>query len=177
VAIAAMLLWMCTAAAGTYLLVTCTRKRDSGDVPEEEPAAKVASVAAQAPGAGGAPEPNAGRPVRPKDRFDPPSLRRAKSEPMPGLRALAEFTHPTLAITGLAFWLCYVISRDRVFAAIGFGVLLGAIGAGVSWVTANRRAARAGRGDALLASPRLLALHVAGAALVLLFVVLIVARA
>ncbi len=175
-AIAAMLLWMCTAAAGTYLLITSTRIRDPEHVPEKEPAAKVASGAAEAAEAAGASGAGAGRPVRSKDRFDPPSLRRAKSEPMPGLRALAEFTHPTLAIIGFAIWLFYVISRDRVFAAVGFGVLLGAICAGLSWFTANRRAAREGK-DALSLSPRLLALHAAGAALTLLIAVLIIARA
>jgi hypothetical protein len=176
VAIAAMLLWMCTAAAGTFLLITSTRTREPEDVPEKEPAATVARGATEAPGAPGAAGADAGRPVRAKDRFDPPSLRRAKSEPMPGLRALAEFIHPTLAIIGFAFWLFYVISRDRLFAAVGFGVLLGAICAGVSWFTANRRAARAKK-DALSLPPRLLALHAVGAALTLLLAVLIVARA
>jgi len=106
-------------------------------------------------------------------------------------RALAEFTHPALAIVGLGFWLAYVLTRDRMFGAIGFGVLLGAICAGITWVISNGRAARRfaaaqSAGDdgaqpsasnALSFSPRLLLLHVAGAALTLLIVTLIAARA
>jgi hypothetical protein len=178
VAIAALLVWMCTAAAGVYLFATSTRVRDADaeEVRETAPAAKAARGAAEAAEAGATPEAGAVRQVRPKDRFDPPSLTRAKSEPLPGMRALAEFTHPALAITGFGFWLCYVFTRDRVFAAIGFGVLLGAICAGVSWFTINRREARAKK-DALSVSYRVLALHATGAALTLLIAILIVARA
>ncbi len=129
--------------------------------------------------------------MRPRDRWDPPSLQRAKNEELPGLRDLAEFAHPALAVIGFGFWLGYVVSRDRLFAAIGLGILLGAIAAGVSWFTVNRRAQRrlqaAGQdepepGDGtrpaapLLASPRLLLLHAAGAAATVLFVALITAR-
>jgi hypothetical protein len=171
VAIAALLLWMCTAGAGAYLLATGTRVKKPEDILEKEPAAHAARGAAEA-----APEAAASRQVRPKDRFDPPSLTRAKNEPLPGMHALAEFTHPALAITGLAFWLCYVMTRDRIFAAIGFGVLLGAICAGITWFNINRRAAREQK-DALFLPPRLLVLHAAGAVLTLLIAALIVARA
>ena len=176
-AVAALLLWLGTAAVGSYLLVTAVRSGDTGDTgPEPETASpEPAVVAAAAP---------AEKPARVKDPFAPPSLRRAQSAPMPGLRELAEFAHPALAVIGAGVWLGYVVSRDRVFAAIGLGVLLGAICAGLSWFTANTRAARrAGprRGGMarapLAASPRLLLLHAAGAALTLLFAVLIAVRA
>jgi hypothetical protein len=171
VAIAALVLWMCTIAVGSYLLATAARSanRDS---------ASLESVSVPA------------GPARDRDRFDPPSLQRAKSEPLPGMRDLAEFTHPALAIIGFAFWLGYVISRDRLFAAIGLGLLLGAICAGVSLFTVNTRAARraaatdaadgsdAASADATMLSysPRVLTLHAVGAALTLLFTALIVAR-
>lgn len=167
-AIAALLLWMCTAAAGGYLLASRARPAGAEDEPEPrpEPVLQAAEPAAAPP------------PRRAKDRFDPPSLARAKAEPIPGMRALAEFTHPALAITGLAFWLIYVMSRDRLFAAIGFGIVLGTIVAGLSWFTTNLRAARAGKSDSLnrSLSARLLILHGAGATLTLLLVALIVAR-
>jgi hypothetical protein len=181
VAIAALVLWMCTAAVGGYLLASSTRAgagpRPSGEkAPVPEPAA-VPAV-----------------PVRAKDRFDPPSLARAKSEPLPGMRALAEFAHPALAIIGLGMWLAYVFSRDRLFAAIGLGVLLGAVCAGLSWAVANARAAGRLAGSdptaaapdpaaparhpgALTFPPRLLILHGLGAALTLLLTALIAARA
>jgi hypothetical protein len=175
-AVAALLLWLCTAAVGSYLLVTAAHA--SGNR-EPEPAEPVAVPAAAPPA----------KPVRSKDRFDPPSLQRAKSEPIPGLRALAEFTHPALAMIGLGVWLGYVVSRDRLYAEIGLGVLLGAIGAGVSWFIANTRAAKrtatedaapatAAPGSApLTASSRVLTLHAIGAALTLLFAILIAVHA
>jgi hypothetical protein len=178
VAVAALLLWMCTAAAGACLLATSARGTQAGRartaqadrVPQTAPAAAVAD------GTPAGSEAPAARPVRQRDRYDPPSLVRAKSEPLPGLRALAEFTHPALAIVGLGLWLAYVLTRDRMFAATGFGVLLGAICAGLSWFAASKRAARAGK-DALSPSSRLLVLHGVGAALTLLIAALIVARA
>jgi hypothetical protein len=200
VAVATLLLWLCTAAVGAYLLLTSVHSANAAPDPEEaepEPEESVTVPAEQAVTAGADP-PRATaplgqgqaqqRPVRAKDLFDPPSLQRAKSEPMPGLRELAEFAHPALAMIGIGVWLGYVVSRDRVFAAIGLGVLLGAICAGLSWFTANTRAARrAAAADAdsgtarsgfapLTPAPRLLILHAAGAALTLLFAVLIAVR-
>jgi hypothetical protein len=207
VAVATLLLWLCTAAVGAYLLVTSVHSAnaapDHGEA-EPEPEGSVTVPAKQASTAGPGPAPGPAspgaapsapgqgqgqqRPTRAKDLFDPPSLQRAKSEPMPGLRELAEFAHPALAMIGIGVWLGYVVSRDRVFAAIGLGVLLGAICAGLSWFTANTRAARraaaanADSGDPrpgsapLSPAPRLLILHAAGAALTLLFAVLIAVR-
>ncbi len=170
-AIASLLFWMCTTAIGSYLWVTATRTSPASPPP-----------------------PAPVRPVRDRDRFDPPSLQAAKSEPLPGLTDLAEFAHPALAIIGLGFWLGYVISRDRLFAAIGLGILLGAIGAGVSLFAVNTRHARRALAAATAAnaaggpgtdkpaagpafSARLLTLHAIGAALTLLFAALIAARA
>lgn len=175
-AVAALLLWLCTAAVGSYLLVTAIHASGNREPAPAEPV----PVATAAPPA---------KPVRSKDRFDPPSLQRAKHEPIPGLRALAEFTHPALAMIGLGVWLGYIVSRDEQYAEAGLGVLLGAICAGVSWFIANTRAAkRAATDDAapaatppraapLAASSRVLALHALGAALTLLFAILIAVHA
>ena len=173
--IAALLVWMCTAAAGGYLLATRARSADAG------PGGRTRAAARAGAGRCGAGRPwrapaAAQQARRAKDRFDPPSLVRAKSEPLPGMRALAEFAHPALAVTGFAFWAAYLLTGDRIFAAIGLGILLGAICAGVSWFTVNKRAVRRGRADALILSPRLLLLHGAGAALTLLLTALITAR-
>jgi hypothetical protein len=134
VAIAALAIWTLTVAAGVYLLLTSTRSDNTAPAPAE-PVTVPSAAPSASPRA-------AAKPVRDRDRFDPPSLARAKSEPMPGLRAIAEFAHPALAVTGFAFWLIYTMSRDRVFAAIGFGILLGAICAGLSWAISNARAVK-----------------------------------
>ena len=190
-AIAALVLWMCTAAVGSYLLTTAIRSGNAGSPPSESVSASAeqpATASAEQP-ATASPTAAPARPVRDRDRFDPPSLQRAKCEPLPGLRELAEFAHPALAIIGLGFWLGYVLSHERVFAAIGLGVLLGAIFAGLSWFTVNTRAAKRASVDGtgtgtenpdaapLSFSPRLLILHAIGAALTLLFAALIAARA
>lgn len=171
-AIVALVLWMFTAAAGVYLLITSTRVEPGGRAREEAPA--VTSAAAKSPAA--AASATAGRPsVRAGDVFDPPSLREAKSEPMPGLRALGEFLHPALAITGFGFWLAYTLVRNEILAAIALGIMIGAIAAGLSWAATNARAAKR-EGDALRFSPRVLILHAAGATITLLLAALIAAR-
>ena len=195
-AVAALLLWLGTAAIGSYLLVTAIHsgydQREPGEsvtVPAEQPAAASTgpAVAAASPAQAGARA--QARPRRSdRDRFAPLSLQQARSEPLPGLKDLAEFVHPALAMIGIGFWLGYVVSRDRLFAVIGLGILLGAICAGVSLFTVNTRAARRAAADAdaapaapgtapLTASPLVLTLHAIGASLTLLFAVLIAVRA
>ncbi|HEX4094993.1 MAG TPA: hypothetical protein VHZ33_40265 [Trebonia sp.] len=201
-AVAALLLWLCTAAIGAYLLVTAVHAGNVEREPEEpvpvsaEQIARVLAARAPARGRGAAAAKGQGAPseTRPKlsrnerDIFAPASLRQARSEPLPGLKDLAEFTHPALALIGIGFWLGYVVSRDRLFAVIGLGILLGAICAGVSLFTVNTRAARRAAADdadsaptsgtaPLTASPLVLTLHAIGATLTLLFAVLIAVRA
>jgi hypothetical protein len=185
VAIAVLLLWLGTGGVGSYLLIrglqsvrSAPETAEPVHVPAEQAVAEPVTVPA--------------RPLtgRVNDPWDPPSLRQAKSEPMPGLRDLAEFAHPALAMIGFGFWLGYLISHNRTMLAIALGILIGAICAGVTWFNVNRRdakrAAAAGpAGDSAAGDPgfapmsfppRLLALHVAGAALTLLIAVLITAR-
>ena len=195
-AVAALLLWLCTAAVGSYLLVTAAHAGNNPGNDEPEPAEPV-SVPAERPAAARAdtaaptapPTPAPARRTRDdRDRvFAPPSLQQARSEPLPGMRDLAEFAHPALAMIGIGFWLGYVVSRERLFAVIGLGILLGAICAGVTLFTVNTRAARrAAAAEAesrapagtvpLTASPLVLIVHAIGATLTLLFAVLIVVR-
>jgi hypothetical protein len=188
VAIAALALWMCTVAVGAYLLATASRYGNAGNA--ESAAAEAVSVSAGKPSTSAADAPAAAAPARVRDPFAPPSLQRERSESLPLMRALVEFTHPALGLIGLGFWFGYVVSRDRLFLAIGLGILLGAIGAGLSWFTVNTRAVkRAAAAEAAgqpgiedprfapqTFSPRVLVLHGAGAALTLLIAALITAR-
>jgi hypothetical protein len=196
VAVATLLLWLCTAAIGAYLLVTALHAGNAEREPEEpvpvsaEQIARAVAATSRARAKGRKPPPETGPRLSRNDRdiFAPPSLRQARSEPLPGLKDLAEFTHPALALIGIGFWLGYVVSRDRLFAVIGLGILLGAICAGVSLFTVNIRAARRAAADAdsappapgtapLTASPLVLSLHAIGATLTLLFALLIAVRA
>jgi len=181
-AIVVLVLWLFTAGAGFYLLVTSNlgRARPAATTPASQPAAApavsatvpaataattatasatpVAVPAAQTPAtpartAGGAsaaqpaPEvpPASKREMRraARDRFDPPSLTAAKSAPaVPGLRSLLEFAHPAFAIVGLGFWLGFTMVHDRALGWIAFGLVTAAVCLGLTWYTANTRAAR-----------------------------------
>jgi hypothetical protein len=186
VAIAALVLWLCTAGIGTYMLATATR---FGTAAEPEPESSE-PVPVPARAADEADRTDQTAPAKVRDPFAPPSLQRERSESLPLMRSLIEFTHPALAMIGLGFWFGYVVSRDRTFLAIGLGIMLGAIAAGASWFTANHRAVTrtaaaeaAGQpaGDPRFAPqsfrPRVLILHGVGAALTLLIAALITARA
>jgi hypothetical protein len=154
-AIAVLLLWLFTAAAGTRVLFSSNLggRRTAGA--EEQPAP--AAVSAGLPSAAGSeagpvseagPGSEAG-PVSKREarrmerqRWDPPTLVRSRSEPMPGLRDLVEFAHPALGVIGLAFWLGYTLVHNRALAWIAFGLAAVTACVGLTWFTANLRAAR-----------------------------------
>ena len=154
-AIVVLVLWLFTASAGFYLLVTSNlgRARPASTIQAAEPAtapaesatapAEPATVPAAA--AGSAAPPASKREVRraARDRFDPPSLTAAKSAPaVPGLRSLLEFAHPAFAIVGLGFWLGFTMVHDRALGWIAFGLVTATVCLGLTWYTANTRAAR-----------------------------------
>jgi len=168
-AIVVLVLWLFTAGAGFYLLVTSNLGRarpataPAGNAPaaavpaatasagepatasvvqtaQAAPAAQVTS-AAQATSAAPASQREMRRAAR--DRFDPPSLTAAKSAPVvPGMRSLLEFAHPAFAIVGLGFWLGFTFVHDRALGWIAFGLVTAAVGLGLTWFTGNTRAAR-----------------------------------
>jgi hypothetical protein len=166
-AIVALMTWTLTVAVGVYLLISAARPEAPGGAGEEAgvPAEPV-TVAAGNPKA-----------VL-RNKFDPPSLARAKAEPIPGGRALAEFIHPMLGIIGFGLFAAYVMSRAWILGAIALGIGAGAVAAGLTWAVVNMRAARRQPADphAMSFSPRTLALHAAGAGVTILLAVLIVAK-
>jgi hypothetical protein len=195
----ALATWTLTVAVGVYLLITSTRA--SSEQPDGVPAeASVVVTSVTAGAASGTPVtpvpmdgPGAliddrpgglrkGRPADPKtinrNKFDPPSLARAKAESIPGGRALAEFMHPMLGITGFGLFLGYVMSRYWLLGAIALGFGIGAVAAGLTWAAVNIRGARRQPPDpnAMSFSPRLLLFHATGAAITILVAILIVAK-
>jgi hypothetical protein len=177
VAIVVLVLWMLTAGAGFYLLVTSNlgRARPAAATPAAEPtlaasatvstaasaisAAQAASVTpvAAAPAtpaaspaqaasaaAASAASPASKREMRraARNRFDPPSLTAAKNAPVvPGLRSLLEFAHPASAIVGLGFWLGFTLVHNQALGWIAFGLVTATVCLGLTWYTANTRAA------------------------------------
>lgn len=117
-AIVVLVLWLFTAGAGLYLLVT-------GDLGHVRPAAD-AAMAGQV-----------------RDRFAPPSLTASRNAPMvPGLRSVLEFAHPACALVGFGFWMGYTLVHYRALGWIGFGLVMVTAALGASWFAANARAAR-----------------------------------
>lgn len=199
-AIVALVTWIVTVAVGVYLLITSTRPHSGRpDGVPDEASVVVASVATASSAPSGTPVTSVplgaadvlddhpaslrgGRPADPKtinrNKFDPPSLARAKAETIPGGRALAEFLHPMLGITGFGLFLAYVMSRYWVLGAIALGIGIGAAAAGLTWAFVNVRGTRQQPPDpnAMSFSPRLLAIHVTSAAVTILLAALIVAK-
>jgi len=201
-AIVTLVTWTLTVAVGIYLLITSSRPRagrPEGDVPAEASVvvASVTAASSATSSAGVSPDPadadegvpddrparlRAGRLADPKtinrNKFDPPSLARAKAESIPGGRALAEFLHPMLGIIGFGLFVGYVMSRAWILGVIALGIGVGAVAAGLTWAIVNMRAARRQPPDphAMSFSPRVLAIHATGAAVTILLAALIVAR-
>jgi len=183
-AIVVLVLWLFTAGAGFYLLVTSNlgRARSAASAleataPAAEPAiasvgqAAPAARAASATQAASAPPSASKREMRraARDRFDPPSLIAAKNAPVvPGLRSLLEFAHPAFAVVGLGFWLGFTLVHDRALGWIAFGLVTATVCLGLTWFTASTRAAR--RQDSTESEPapsfrtRLIILHGSAAA-------------
>jgi len=181
-AIVVLVLWLFTAGAGFYLLVTSNlgRARPAPSPPAANapaagapaasptaanapsaaepatasvatttapaaPAAQPAATQAAAATPAAAPPSPSKRELRraARDRFDPPSLTAAKNAPVvPSLRSLLEFAHPASAIVGLGFWLAFTFVHVRALGWIGFGLVTVTVCLGLTWYTANTRAAR-----------------------------------
>jgi hypothetical protein len=157
-AIVVLVLWLFTGGVGVYLLVTSNlgRARPAAKAQAAEPpAASVAAAVQAAPAAQAAPAqaapaqaaapPASKREMRraARDRFDPPSLTAAKKAPVvPELRSLLEFAHPASGIIGFGFWLGYTFVHYRALGWIALGLVTVTVCLGLTWFTANTRAAR-----------------------------------
>jgi hypothetical protein len=192
-AIVVLVLWLFTAGAGFYLLVTSSlgRGRPTGPAGPSDPALQSAPVAQPAPAqqpanataanatsaaddkaatartADGPPSRRAARRAA-RERWDPPSLVAARQAPiLPGARSLVEFAHPAGGIIGLGFWLGFTLVHNRALGWIAFGLVAATACVGLGWFTASTRAAR--RADPSRPAPsfvgRLVALHGSAAAL------------
>lgn len=134
-----MVLWVLTAGIGVYLLaagLAAQRLRVPAAVPDV-PA--------------GVPDGEAAYGVIPERSPPAGALPQGESP-------LLEFTHPLLALTGLTFWIFFVMTGDRMFAWIAFGIVVLTVLAGLSWLASGRRARRR-EAESLRFPPHLIALH------------------
>lgn len=184
-AIVALVLYVITAAAGVSLLGTggAARRREA-EAEAAEAASKEAgagaettlaaahatSPAAEAVRAPGLQARLAAVPLTAEGK--PPPGPKVKVVAPPGEHPLLEFSHPALALTGLACWFMYVFVRYTPFAWISFGILMVAIAIGLTWMVHNLRAARHRLKGAWHFPPRLVLLHGTAAAVAILLSVL-----
>jgi hypothetical protein len=141
-AITVLVLWVVTAGAGVALLSTgnAARRLAAGPVQTASRPARSAAV----------PLTDDGR---------PPPVPRTRVTVPPGEHPLLEFSHPALALAGLAFWFAFVLIHYRPLAWISFGILVATLGAGLGWLAANALAARRRQDAARAFPPRLIVLH------------------
>jgi hypothetical protein len=181
VAIATLVLWVLTAAAGLVLLTAGgaakrAAAQQAADARQAAGAQETAGVPAvpvmvpgtdPAPGAAGSPRAGSGS-ARPAPaplrsmagRAEPPPIPRVKVHATPGEHPLLEFSHPLLGLVGLGVWFIFVGTHHAPLAWVAFGILVAAIAAGLSWLARNARAARRGERPARAGfPPRLVVLH------------------
>jgi hypothetical protein len=179
-AIVTLVLWVITAGAGVSLLSTggAARRRAARAAQERQ----VSVAAPQTAGASASTSPAAGplpsglaarlgAPPRTADGKPPPVPRVTVATP-PGEHPLLEFSHPALAVTGLACWMMFVFVHYRPLAWISFGILIVTIGLGLGWLSRNTRDARQHTSAAWRFPPRLVATHGTAAAVSIALTVL-----
>jgi hypothetical protein len=146
--IAALVLWVATAAAGVTLLRSGSTLRACAA--DEAPAEAVAASTGVLARIGAVPLTAEGKP--------PPGPHVRVGTP-PGEHPLLEFSHPALAITGVACWLMYTLVHYRPFAWISFAILVATLFVGVGWHLRNRGATHRRLSGSWTFPPRLLVLH------------------
>jgi hypothetical protein len=134
VAIAALVVWLLTAAAGMTLLIRASvARRTAAAAAARNAPPRLAPAPVPVPGAGRGPD------------GEMPDIPQVKVHTTPGDHPLLEFSHPALALVGLGLWFIYVGTGHRPLAWVAFGVLVLTIGAGLSWLIRSARSARAAR--------------------------------
>ncbi len=149
-AVAALVVWLLTAAAGTTLIIHGSLARREADL-----AAARSAPARPVPAPAPVPVPGAGR----GPAGEMPDIPRVKVHATPGEHPLLEFCHPTLGLVGLGLWFIYLGTRHQPLAWVAFGVLMLTIAAGLSWLVRTTRSARAAGGPRRILPGRLALLH------------------
>jgi heme exporter protein D len=184
-----MVIWALTAGIGIYLLAVGigtqraagpARARAAAAAPAAGSADRAAAgVAATASGSAATADSTPDGPGDPAPRVGTHALAEVLgSGPAPAVSPpdgspLLEFTHPALALLGLTFWIFFVMTGDRLFAWIAFGVVVATVAAGLGWELSRRRTARQETADGPRFPPHLVLAH--GAAAVCTFALVVIA--
>ncbi len=161
------------AASGAATRSDVQRTVPAGGVPAGAPAAVVATTPAVAlPAPGTAAARLAARPLAPDGR--PPAGPHVRVQTPDGEHPLLEFSHPALAVTGIACWMMFAFVHYRPLAWIAVAILLATLLLGLGWLVRNRQAVRRQAAAAWSFPSRLVWLHGAVAASSLVLAVLAV---
>ncbi len=183
-AIAALVLWVLTAAAGLVLFLagSAARRgaaRQAAPAPAAPVTVPVPGPAQPGPAQPGPAQPGPARPGAVRARSghtgEPPPIPRVTVHAAPGEHPLLEFSHPALGLIGMGVWFIFVGTHHAPLAWVSFGILVAAIAAGLSWLTRNTLAARRGnpaRPARAGFPPRLVLLHGVAASATLVLAVL-----
>jgi len=158
-AIVVLVLWLATAIAGVTLLRAGGAARRA--VAPAAPARQVVPAEAMAGTR------LAAVPLTPEGRPPPgPHVRVATPA---GEHPLLEFSHPALAVTGIACWMMFAFVHYPPLAWIAFAILVVTLLLGLGWLIRNRQAASQTASARWSFPPRLIWVHglVAASSLVL----------
>jgi hypothetical protein len=158
-AIVVLVLWLATAGAGVTLLRAggAARRTAAPEPPARQAIPADVMAAARL----------AAVPLTPDGR--PPPGPHVRVETPDGEHPLLEFSHPALAVTGIACWMMFAFVHYRPLAWISFAILVLTLLVGVGWLIRNRQAAGRQASAAWSFPPRLIWVHglVASSSLVL----------
>ncbi len=163
-AIVVLLLWLATAAIGLTMLRAGGAARKAAPLQARTLDADTARTgylqAARMPGASLVPDAGARLAAVPlRADGSPPAAPHTRVPTPPGEHPLLEFSHPALAISGLATWSMFVFVHYQPLAWIAFGILLVTMGAGLGWLSRTRIDARRKLAAVWAFPPRLVRLH------------------
>jgi len=149
-AIVVLVLWVATAVAGITLLRAggAARRATQSATPAmqtvpAQPALAGTRIAAVPM------TPEGGPPPSPHVRIATPD----------GEHPLLEFSHPALAVTGIACWMMFTFIHYQPLAWISFSILVVTLLLGLAWVARNLQAVGRGASAAWPFPPRLALLH------------------
>jgi hypothetical protein len=151
VAIFVLVLWIATAGVGlTLLRVGGAARRLAAQAQAREQAAQAPVPMTTVPARIGA------LPMTADGK--PPPVPHTRVVSAPGEHPLLEFSHPALAVIGVAFWAMFTFVHYRPMAWIAIGVLAVTICIGLGWLARSRRRQQRHRASWQF-PPRLVALH------------------
>jgi hypothetical protein len=148
-AIVVLVLWLATAAAGVTLLRAggAARRAAASAAPARQVLAADAMAGKRL----------AAVPLTADGR--PPSGPHVRVTTPEGEHPLLEFSHPALAVTGIACWMMFAFVHYPPLAWIAFAILVLTLLVGLGWLIRNRQAAGSRASATWAFPPRLIWVH------------------